>query len=44
MASLGYLYTKNAINELRFVYTRFGHYGLLMSGYSAEQILDRLDI
>jgi hypothetical protein len=46
------LYTKNAVSKLSFspvthmAYfdTRFGRYGLLNSGYGADQILDRLDI
>jgi hypothetical protein len=52
MTSLETFYTKNAINELRFPLvthmayfnTRFGRYGILKTGYSADQILDRLDI
>jgi hypothetical protein len=43
---------KSAVNKLSFPLvthtayfnTRFGSYGLLKSGYSANQILDRLDI
>jgi hypothetical protein len=45
------LYTKNAVNEhsstlvthTGYFITRFGRYGLLKSGYSAEVILDRTD-
>jgi hypothetical protein len=52
MTSPETLYTKITINELSFplvthtayLKTRFGSYGLLKSGYDAEQILDRLDI
>jgi hypothetical protein len=43
---------KNVINELSFLLvthttyfnTRFGRYGILKSGYHADQILDRLGI
>jgi polyphosphate kinase 2 (PPK2 family) len=46
------LYTENTVNELTSSLvtrmacfdTRFGCYRFLKSGYSAEQILDRLDI
>jgi hypothetical protein len=50
--SLETLYTKNADNKLSFPLvnhiayfnTRFGRYGLLKSGYGADQVLDRLGI
>jgi hypothetical protein len=46
------LYIKNIVNELRFPLvthttcfdTRFGRYGFFKSGFSADQVLDRLDI
>jgi hypothetical protein len=52
MTSLETLDTKNSVNKLRYLLvtymtyfdTRFGHYRRLKSGYSADQILDRLDI
>jgi hypothetical protein len=52
MTSPETLYTKNVTNELSFVLVtymtcfdiRFGPYGLLKSGFSAGQILDRLGI
>jgi hypothetical protein len=50
MTSPETLYTKNVVNELRFLQVthmtcfdiRFGRYGFLKSGFSAGQILDRL--
>jgi hypothetical protein len=50
MTSPENLYKKNAIHKHTFPLvahttyfdTRFGHYGLLKSGYGAELILDRL--
>jgi hypothetical protein len=50
MTSPKTLYMKNAANEHSFTLvthtaysdTRFGRYGILNSGYSAELILDRL--
>jgi hypothetical protein len=52
MTSPETLYTKNVVNELRFLLVThmtcfdiwFGRYGFLKSGFSAGQILDRLDI
>jgi hypothetical protein len=52
MTSSETLYTKNVANKLSFPLvthrtcfdTRFGCYGFLKSGYSADQILDRLGI
>jgi hypothetical protein len=52
MTSLETLHMKNAVKELRFplithmayFHTQFGPYGLLKSGYGADQILDRLNI
>jgi hypothetical protein len=52
MTSPGTLHMKITVNKLSFLLvthtayfdTRFGSHGLLKSGYSAEQILDRLDI
>jgi hypothetical protein len=52
MTSPKTLYTNNAINEFSFPLvtrttyfdTRFGRYGFFNSGYSAGQIVDRLDI
>jgi hypothetical protein len=52
MTSLETLNTKIAINKLRFPLVThmtyfdalFDSYGLLKSGYGAEQILDRLDM
>jgi hypothetical protein len=51
MTSPETLYTRNVINELSFSLVthtpysnaRFGHYGILKSGYGAELILDRTD-
>jgi hypothetical protein len=51
MTSLETLHTKNAVNKHSFLLVthttcfdiRFGSNGLLMSGYSAGQILDRLN-
>jgi hypothetical protein len=52
MTSLKTLHMKITVNELNFPLvthtahsdTQFGRYGLLNSGYDADQILDRLDI
>jgi hypothetical protein len=52
MTSPETLYIKNIANKLNFPLvthmtcfdTRFGRYRFLKSGYSADQILDRLDI
>jgi hypothetical protein len=52
MTSLETLYMKNVDNEFRFLLVthttcfdiRFGCYGILNSGFSAGQILDRLGI
>jgi hypothetical protein len=52
MTSPEILYTKDVNNELSFLLVthttyfdlRFGRYGFLKSGFSAGQILDRLDI
>jgi hypothetical protein len=52
MTSPETLYMKNAVNELSFPLvahrayfdTRSGHYRFLKSGYSADQILIRLDV
>jgi hypothetical protein len=52
MTSLETLYIKNVINELSFLLVihttcfdiRFGRYGLLKPGFSADQTLDRLVI
>jgi hypothetical protein len=50
MTSPETLYTKNVVNELRFLLVthttcfdiRFDRYGILNSGFSSGQILDRL--
>jgi hypothetical protein len=52
MTSPETLYTKNVINELRFLLVmhttcfdiRFGRYEFLKSGFNAGQILDKLGI
>jgi hypothetical protein len=52
MTSPETLYMKNVVNELSFLLvthttcfdTQFSRYGFLKSGFSAGQILDRLDI
>jgi hypothetical protein len=52
MTSPEILYTKNVVNELSFPLVthttcfdiRFGRYGFLKSGDSADQVLDRLGI
>jgi hypothetical protein len=52
MTSPETLYTKNVINELSFLLVThttsfdlgFGRYGILKSGYGADQIVDRLGI
>jgi hypothetical protein len=52
MTFLETLYTKNVINERRFLLVThmtyfdiwFGRYGILKTGFSAGQILDRLSI
>jgi hypothetical protein len=52
MTSLEALYMKNVVNELRFFLVthmtclniRFGRYGFLKSGFSADPVLDRLGI
>jgi hypothetical protein len=52
MTYLETLYIKNVVNKLSFPLathttcfnTLFGSYGFLKSGYSADQILDRLGI
>jgi hypothetical protein len=46
------LYTKNVVNELRFLLVThmtcfdiwFGHYGFVKSGFNTDQVLDRLGI
>jgi hypothetical protein len=52
MTSPGTLYKKNVVNELSFLLVthmtcfniRFGCYRILNSGFSADQVLDRLGI